>query len=41
MTIYDLAFDEDHSDIYNMLLNPSITVDPTHDTLTSGNFIIL
>lgn len=37
MTIYDLAYDEDHSDIYNLLLSPSIMVDPANDTLTSGN----
>lgn len=36
MTIYDLAFEEDHSDIYNLLSSPSIMVDPAHDTLTSG-----
>lgn len=37
MTIYDLAFEEDHSDIYNLLLSPSVMVDPAHDTLTSGD----
>ncbi|KAG4071565.1 hypothetical protein HA402_011719 [Bradysia odoriphaga] len=37
MTIYDLAFEEDHSDIYNLLSSPSVMVDPAHDTLTSEN----
>lgn len=36
MTIYDLAFEDDHSDIYNLLLSPTIVVDPAHDTLNSG-----
>ncbi|KAJ6640882.1 Circadian locomoter output cycles protein kaput [Pseudolycoriella hygida] len=37
MTIYDLAFEEDHSNIYNLLLSPTIIVDPAHDALTPEN----
>lgn len=28
MTIYDLAYEEDHSELYNLLSNPSDVIDP-------------
>lgn len=36
MTIYDLAYEEDHSELYNMLLNPIAVVDPTKNDLNKG-----
>lgn len=36
MTIYDLAYEEDHSELYNLLLNPIAVVDPTKNDLNKG-----
>lgn len=37
MSIYDLAFEDDHSDLYNLLLNPPSIVDPVQDSITNEN----
>lgn len=39
MTIYDLAYEEDHSDLYNVLSNPSVVIDPTRTDLSKVNQI--
>lgn len=39
MTIYDMVYDEDHGDIYNMLMNPAMIVDPMQNEITPGKFI--
>lgn len=40
MTIYDLAYDEDHSELYNVLLNPAAITDPLQNNLTRENQIL-
>uniref|UniRef100_A0A6B2E545 Putative aryl-hydrocarbon receptor nuclear translocator n=1 Tax=Phlebotomus kandelakii TaxID=1109342 RepID=A0A6B2E545_9DIPT len=40
MTIYDLAYDEDHSELYNVLLNPAAITDPLQNDLTRENQIL-
>lgn len=39
MTIYDLAYEEDHSDLYNLLSNPSTVIDPKQNNLSTVNQI--
>lgn len=39
MTIYDLAYDEDHSELYNLLSNPSAVIDPMRTDLSKVNQI--
>lgn len=36
MTIYDLAFEEDHTELYSLLSNPSTVVDPVKNYLSKG-----
>lgn len=36
MTIYDMVYDEDHADIYNMLMNPTVVVDSIQNEITPG-----
>lgn len=36
MTIYDLVFEEDHSELYNLLSNPSTIIDPVKNDLSKG-----
>ncbi|XP_055688522.1 circadian locomoter output cycles protein kaput isoform X1 [Lutzomyia longipalpis] len=40
MTIYDLAYEEDHSELYNVLLNPAAITDPLQNNLTRENQIL-
>uniref|UniRef100_A0A1L8DGZ4 Putative aryl-hydrocarbon receptor nuclear translocator n=1 Tax=Nyssomyia neivai TaxID=330878 RepID=A0A1L8DGZ4_9DIPT len=40
MTIYDLAYEEDHSELYNVLLNPAAIADPLQNNLTRENQIL-
>lgn len=37
MSIYDLAYEKDHSDLYNLLSNPPFIVDPIQDSITNEN----
>lgn len=37
MTIYDLAYEEDHSKLYNILLNPVSVIEPLQNGLTREN----
>lgn len=37
MTIYNLAFEEDHSELYNILLNPVAVVEPLQNGLAREN----
>lgn len=39
MTIYDLAYEEDHSELYNLLSNPSVVIDPMRADLSKVNQI--
>lgn len=41
MTIYDLAYEEDHTELYNLLLNPPSIVDPVQDSLTNGKILLI
>lgn len=36
MSIYDLVYEEDHSELYNLLLNPINVVEPLQNVLTTG-----
>lgn len=33
-TIYDLAYEDDHTELYNLLLNPTQIVDPSETSLS-------
>lgn len=39
MTIYDLAFEDDHTELYSLLSNPSAVVDPVKNYLSKGKLI--
>ncbi|GAB0101002.1 Circadian locomoter output cycles protein kaput [Sergentomyia squamirostris] len=39
-TIYDLAYEEDHSELYNVLLNPAAITDPQQNNLNRENQIL-
>ncbi|KDR21970.1 Circadian locomoter output cycles protein kaput [Zootermopsis nevadensis] len=41
MTMYDLVYKDDHSELYNVLLNPANTVDAIHYSDTKGWCYIL
>lgn len=36
MTVYDMVYEEDQSDIYNILLNPNVVVDPLQNGILPG-----
>lgn len=36
MTIYDITYEEDHTDLYNVLANPAAIIDPVNYDLTDG-----
>jgi hypothetical protein len=36
MTMYDLVFEDDQSEFYNVLLSPANTVDAVHDSDAKG-----
>lgn len=36
LSIYDMMLDEDHAELYNMLLNPPAVIDPVQKTLSTG-----
>lgn len=38
MTIYDIAYEDEHSELYNILVNPLAIIDPVTDILTDGNY---
>lgn len=39
MTIYDLAYEEDHSELYNVLSNPTVVIDPARTDMATVNQI--
>lgn len=39
-TIYDLAYEEDHTELYNLLLNPTQIVDPSETSLSEEKKLI-
>jgi circadian locomoter output cycle kaput protein len=40
MTIYDMVYEEDQSDIYSILLNPIVVADPLQNGITPGQLKI-
>lgn len=40
MTIYDLSYEDDHTELYNLLLNPSNIADPLQNGILTENQII-
>jgi hypothetical protein len=40
MTIYDLVYEDDQSELYNVLLNPANTVDAMHFTDSEGKWYL-
>lgn len=38
-TIYDMAYENDQTELYNMLLNPNNPVDASHYTIGQGKFL--
>lgn len=39
MTIYDIVYEDEHSELYNILVNPSAIIDPVSDVLTDGKVL--
>lgn len=37
MSIYELMLEEDHADLYNLLLNPPTVIDPVQESLSADN----
>lgn len=39
MTIYDLTYEEDHKELYTILMNPKAVINPLQDELNSGSWV--
>lgn len=39
MSIYDIMMEDDHSDLYNLFLNPPTVIDSVQDSLFTGSFV--
>lgn len=38
MTIYDITYEDDHTELYNILVNPALIIDPVNNDLTDGMY---
>lgn len=39
MSIYDLAYEEDHAELFKVLVNPKAVIDPTKNDLNTSNLL--